>query len=248
MLYRFNHIVSEYGVKRGFEGGVQYDGDEMFRGVNLGEALNGRSDAVLAAVEVELTPLTTVSLHGEQAQDRFDLSPARDADSSRLVLTAATNPLALISGRASLGVRAFRPLSAEVPDYTGVTAAIAVGYTAGEATRLNLTLDRDLRYSFDELTPYYISTGGRLTVTQQLVGRVDAQVFGGLERIAYEARLDTLDPGGTDDIRVFGGGLGYRLGDGPRLALNADRTRRSSPHDRRAYARSRVYTSLSYGF
>lgn len=227
---------------------VEYAGDETFRGISLADAFNGTGDAVIVGADLELTPLTTLSVHGERVQDRFDLSPERDADSYRLAVTATTNPLALVSGRASLGVRAFRPLGIHVPEFTGLTAAIAVGYSAGDSTRLNLTLDRDLRYSFDDLTPYYISTGGRLTVTEQLTGSFDAQAFGGIERIAYEARLDTLEPAASDQIRIVGGSVGYRLGDGARLAVNVDRATRSSPRDDRKYTRGRVYTSLSYGF
>jgi hypothetical protein len=227
---------------------VEYAGDETFRGISLADAFNGTGEAVIVGTDLELTPLTTLSVHGERVQDRFDLSPERDADSYRLLVTATTNPLALVSGRASLGIRAFRPLGIHVPEFTGLTAAIAVGYSAGESTRLNLTLDRDLRYSFDDLTPFYISTGGRLTVTQQLTGTFDAQAFGGIERIAYEARLDALAPVGSDHVRIVGGSVGYRLGDGARLALNVDRTARSSPRADRGYSRARAYTSLSYGF
>jgi hypothetical protein len=145
-------------------------------------------------------------------------------------------------------VRAFRPLGTGVPDFTGLTAAIAVGYSPGDSTRLNLALDRDLHYSLDELTPYYISTGGRLTITEQLAGNVDAQAFGGLERMAYEARLDALERAASDRVRLVGGSIGYRLGDGARLALNVDRVTRSSPRADRGYSRARVYTSLNYGF
>jgi hypothetical protein len=227
---------------------VEYAADEVFRDVSLAEAFNGTGGTLIVGADVELTPLTTVSVHGERVQDRFDLAPERDADSFRFGVTATTNPLALISGRATVGFRAFRPLSSQIPDFTGVTASIAVGYSANESTRLELALDRDLRYSYHELTPYYISTGGRLTLTERLFGNIDGQLFGGLERVAYEARLDALEPAGTDHVRVLGGGIGYRLGDGARVALNVDHSTRSSRLDDREYSRGRVYTSLAYGF
>ena len=224
--------------------------DETFRGVNLSDELNGRADSLTFGADMELTPLTTVSITGERLQERFDSSSERDANSYRVGVTATLQPLALISGRASVGVRAFRPLSPQVEEFTGLTAAIAIGYTLPKDTRLNVSIDRDLRYSFEQLTPYYISTGGRVSVTKRLMGSLDAQGFAGFERINYEARLDApeLADVGTDAVRLFGVGVGYRLGDGARLAINFDHTTRSSPSPDREYARGRVYTTLNYGF
>jgi hypothetical protein len=228
--------------------GVEYAGDEMFRGVNLAESLNGGGDTLKFGGDMALTPLTTVSVDGERARDRFDLSPERDADSYRFGVTATMHPLALISGRASIGIRAFRPRSALVPDFTGLTAAIAVGYSLGDDARLNLTVDRDLRYSFEQITPYYISTGGRVTLIKQLLGRFDGQISAGAERIAYEAVLGVPVAADTDSVRIYGVGIGYRMTDGTRLAINFDHTTRSSAAPDREYARGRIYSSVTYGF
>ena len=227
----------------------EFDEDETFRGVGLADQLNGASRSVLYGADFVLSPLTTISVHGEHAQDRFDTSGERDANSYRYGVTATMQPLALISGRASIGVRAFRPLNAVVPDFTGLTAAIAVSYALHEDTRVGLTFDRDLRYSFAEETPYYVSTGGRLTLTHRLFGDFDGQVFGGFERIGYEARVDASQvPDGSDNIRIVGGGFGYRLGDGSRVGINLDYATRTSPAPDREYSRGRVYATVTYGF
>jgi hypothetical protein len=229
---------------------IAFADDETFRGVSLSDELNGHADALTFGADMELTPLTTVSLHGERLQERFAVSSERDANSYKFGVTATLQPLALISGRASVGVRAFRPLSPVLDDFTGLTAAIAVGYTLPKDARLNVSFDRDLRYSFEQLTPYYVSTGGRVTVTKRLMGNLDGQAFAGFERIGYEARLDAPPPAdaGTDSVRLFGVGVGYRLGDGARLAINFDHTTRSSLAPDREYSRGRVYTTLNYGF
>lgn len=228
---------------------ADYGGDEIFRGVSLAEQLNGASHGVTFGADVELTPLTTVSVHGERTEERFEFATNRDANSYRVGATATLNPLALISGRASLGMRAFRPLHGQLRDFTGLTAAVAVAYTFPDETRLNVWVDRDLRYSYAQLLPYYIATGGRFTLLRQLVGRFDAQVFGGGERIAYEARADLpLAAAETDGVRTLGTGVGYRVGNGARLGLNFDYTVRSSPAPDREYGRQRLYTTLTYGF
>jgi hypothetical protein len=228
--------------------GVQYDGAEEFRGVNLSEELNGESDTVTIGADLTLTPLTTLSVNGERIEERFDTAPARDADSYRFGLTATMQPLALISGRASLGVRAFRPLTGVLPDFTGLTAAIAVGYSFRDDLRLNVTLDRDLRYSYSELTPYYVSTGSQVTLTKQVLGNLDVQGFVGFERIAYEARLDAGIDADRDRVRTMGGGVGYRLINGARLGINLDHTTRSAAAADREYSRARLYSTLTYGF
>ena len=228
---------------------VNYADDELFRGVRLADQLDGTAEAVTGGVDVRLSPLTTLSVHGEKSQERFDFSPGRDSDSYRYGVTAHFQPLALISGRATVGMRAFRPHSANVREFTGMTAAVALAYAYRDETRVGVTIDRDLRYSFAETTPYYISTGGRVTLTHRLFGNIDGQVLGGLERIAYEARLDAVDSvDGTDTVRTAGAGVGYRLGDGSRLGLNFDVARRTSPAPDREYRRGRLYATLTYGF
>ncbi len=225
-----------------------YAADELFRGVSLADELNGTGDVVAVGADMVLTPLTTLSVHGDRAQDRFEHSPDRDADSSRFGVTATFNPLALISGRASIGVRTFHPRSSQLAPFTGMTAAVAVGYAFGDAMRLQLTVDRDLRYSFERHTPYYVSTGGRMTFTRQLMGNLDGEVFAGAERMAYEARLDAPAVAETDRVRILGGGVGYRVAGPARLAINIDQTTRSSPAPTREYSRRRLYTTLTYGF
>jgi hypothetical protein len=228
---------------------VEYDDDETFRGVRLADELNGHVDTISLGADIDVSPLTTVSVHGEHAAERFTLSPDRDADSYRAGVTATFNPLALISGRATLAYRAFRPLNAAVRDFSGLTAAVALAYAYRDQSRIALNFDRDLRHSFSEQMPYYISTGGRVTFTQRLAWKLDGQAVVGAERIAYEPRLDAPGvPGDHDRVRVYGGGVGYELREGARLGLNFDRTTRSSPAPDREFSRDRVYGSVTYGF
>ena len=229
--------------------GVDYADDEVFRGVQLATELNAHSDSIVYGMDFEFSPLTTFSVHGEQLFERFELSPDRDADSHRYGVTATLHPLALISGRATLGVRAFRPLSGVVPDFTGITAAIAIGYSFRDESNLALTIDRDVRHSFTEATPYYVSTGARATFTQRLVRNLDGQLVAGFERLAYEARLDV--PFAVDErdrVRTLGGGIGVRLSDDARVSVNFDHTARSSPVALREYSRGRMFATVNYGF
>jgi len=228
---------------------VDYADDEFFRGENLAVQLNERVDLVTVGADFEVTVLTTISVFGDRAEDRFERSPDRDADSYRAGMTVTLQPSALIAGRATIGYRAFRPVNDSLQDFSGLTAAVALTYALRDRARVALTIDRDLRYSFAEETPYYVSTGGRLTWTQLLFGDVDAQLFGGLERIDYKSRADAISIDDTvDNVRLAGGGVGYRVANGSRVAINIDYTTRSSPADDRDYSRRRIYGTLTVGF
>ena len=115
-----------------------------------------------------------------------------------------------------------------------------------------MSVDRDLRHSFLEETPYYVGTGSRATFTQRLFRNIDGQVTIGFDRIAYEARLDEPEILGdqVDRVRLLGGGIGdpprrrdTRLGD--QLRPHRDGLRRSPS---REYSRGRLYATLNYGF
>ena len=227
---------------------ASYADDEMFDGVRLADALNAETETVTGGVELELTPLTSIAFTAEQHRDRFDRSPARDADTRRYGAIVTFQPGALISGRVQVGYRAFEPRSGEVPRMTGVAAAVALAYSFRDQSRVALTLDHDIRYSFADLTPYYLSTAGRLTVTQRIYGPVDVQAVAGTDRLAYEARTDTPGAARRDTLRTLGGGLGYRFGENSRVGINLEHTERSSPVVERRYTRRRVVASLTYGF
>jgi len=231
------------------EGG-DFGDDETFRGVNLAEELNLRSHSFTFGPSFEITPLTTISVYGEERRDRFTSSSDRDANSHRYGVTATFNPLALISGQASVGVAAFRPLSSLEPEFTGITAAVSLAYAFKDMTRIAVSVDRDLRHSFIEETPYYVGTGARGTFTQRLFRNIDGQGTVGFDRIAYEARLDEPQELGDlrDHVRLIGGGIGVRLGQETRLAINYDHTTRASQVATREYSRGRLFATLNYGF
>ena len=228
---------------------TQFADDETFRGVDLAEELNERAHAISYGADFELSPLTTIAVHGEALRERFTLSPDRDADSHRYGVTALLNPLALISGRATIGVAAFRPASALEHDYTGLVAAISVGYAFGDESRLGLTVDRDVRHSYVEDTPYYVATGMRVTYGRRLIRNLDGEVMAGWDRIVYEARLDAPSISGEHDrVATYGGGVAVRLSDQTRVGINFDYTTRLSPVDSREYSRGRLLATVTYGF
>ena len=225
---------------------LDFDDGALFRGVDLTRTLNSRSDSVDAGVQVLLTPLTTLSLTTSLQRDRFDAAPERDSDTLRLLPALQFDPTSLIRGSVAVGYRRFRPLGPELPDYSGLVVQAGVGYTLMGRTKFDVDVTRDVQYSFEDLEPYYLSTGGRLTVTHQLVGPFDIQALAGRQTMGYRSRLVQGDTR-RDQVETYGGGAGYRLRATMRLGFTWEITRRLSALDARRYERRRVYASLTYG-
>jgi hypothetical protein len=218
----------------------------MFRGIDLSRTLNSSSDTVDASLQLLLTPLTTFSMTTSFQRDRFAAAPERDSDTLRLLPALQFDPTSLIRGSVAIGYRRFRPLTPALPDYSGLLVQAGVGYTLLARTRFDLDIARDVQYSFEDLEPYYLSTGGRVTVTHQLVGPLDLQGFGGRQTMAYRRR-QVADDTRRDRVDTYGGGAGYRLRDNLRLGVTWETNRRRSALDERRYERRRIYASLTYG-
>ena len=225
---------------------LNFDDGALFRGVDLTRTLNSRTDSVDAGVQLLLTPLTTFSITTSLQRDRFDAAPERDADTLRLIPALQFDPLSLIRGSVAVGYRRFRPLGPELPDYSGLVVQAGVGYTLMGRTKFDVDVTRDVQYSFEDLEPYYLSTGGRVTLTHQLVGPLDVQALAGRQTMAYRRRL-APEESHRDRAETFGGGVGYRLRETMRLGFNWELNRRLSALDARRYVRRRLFASLTYG-
>ena len=225
---------------------LDFDEGALFKGVDLSRTLNSQADSVDASLQLLLTPLTTFSMTTSLQRDRFEAAPERDSDTLRLLPALQFDPSTLIRGSVAVGYRRFRPLTPALPDYSGLLVQAGLGYTMLARTKFDLDLVRDVQYSFEDDEPYYLSTGGRLTVTHQLVGPLDLQAFGGGQTMAYRQSGTPTDVR-RDQVRSYGGGAGYRLRNNMRLGVTWETNRRQSALDDRDYVRRRIYASLIYG-
>jgi hypothetical protein len=229
-------------------GSLEFDEDEIFDDVALATTLNNDYTAYEAGVRVELTPLTTLQIMGAYQLDRFDTASARDSRTWRLSPTLHFDPSALISGLLTVGYINFEPESPALEPYRGLVATGTLKWSV-DTTRIEGTLERDVRYSYELENPYYVITGGRVTFTQRIAGPLDGQVVGGRQRLAYQELAGVEgDFRGTDTITTWGGGIGFRLGETARLGLNYEDAARRSPRPERNFDRQRIYGSLAYGF
>jgi hypothetical protein len=225
-----------------------FDPNETFLGSTLAIALNHTSDAADLKLRYRLTPLTTFVIEGEAIADRFAFTTIRNADSVKMMSGFQLKPLALISGSAFVGYRRFNALDTDVPDYTGLVASVDAAYTVS-ATRLAVKVNRDLIYSFEPTEPYYGLTAVDLTITERVTRAWEIVVRGGWQSLDYQQLASMADLGGrVDKGRVYGAGVGYRVGEILRIGVDANYYARVSDtltlHN---YEGFRVGASFSYG-
>jgi hypothetical protein len=194
----------------------------------------------------QLTALTTLLARVSRETERFDNEQLRNSDSFRANAGFEMGRFALIRGTAVLGYRKMTPADGGLfQEFSGLTANVNATYTAPTQTRLNVLFNRDIQYSRENRTPYYVLTQWTGTLTHRVVGRWDVQVLGGRDRLAYEALVS--DDARTDFIGRFGGGIGYTIGEDMRVGIEVQSFYRSSPIPSREYGNLRAGLTVTYG-
>src|SRR5207344_173356 len=111
-------------------------------------------------------------------------------------------------GHAAAGYRQFRPLDPRVGEFRGFVGGAKLGYVLLGATRVAFEATRDVMYSFNPFTPYYVVTAGRLTVSQGIGGPFDLIATAGHDRLQYEGVAGLSSNGRVDQTGIVGGGVG----------------------------------------
>ena len=249
--------VARYGVTTsiGPAFGVEFEGtrsnfglDRVSQDANLmADSLNRGTTTAAVAGRYELTPLTTLVVRTGWQHDRFDATPLRNSDSIAFTPGFEFKPSALVSGSVSVGYRRFNALDTQVPDFSGLTAAVNVSYVAREMTKFNVDVRRDLEYSFEVTQPYYLANTIQLSVVQMLgpgwdiVGRV------GGNRLDYRNVTNLAAGDRSDRTHSWGLGAGRHLPSGVRVGFDIDYMRRLSVVDGRGFHGYRFGGSVTYG-
>ena len=216
--------------------------------VALADALNRDERETRLTGRYAITPLTTLLVSAAHRQDRFARATVRDTDTLVGMAGLEFKPLALVSGRASVGWRQFTPISPALPDFRGLVSDVEIAYQIRDVTRLTAGVARDLDYSFELDEPYYVSTETRASVVQALGTAWD--VVGRVGHTSLDYRQIGGGPAGVrvDTIVIVGGGIGRRLGSDVRIGFDVDRAERRSTAAGRDYDAVRLGGSVTYGF
>jgi hypothetical protein len=228
---------------------MEFDGDDSLASRQLARELNRDTPTVSATVRYTATPLTAFAVTTEVSRSRFREAPIRDTDSRQTQFGVELHPRALISGSARVGYQSFQPLSAAVPDFSGLVGSANLLYRFQASTSLGFSFDRSVSYSYLPVEPYYVREGYGLLVRRQIVPQWDLTVSGERYRHEYRRLLQGESTSGRFE-RVVGATvvLGYDLGPRTRFTTRLSYQYRHSDFEERSYDGLRVGTSLAYGF
>jgi hypothetical protein len=227
---------------------IAFDQHETFLGSELAASLNHYTDGEAAQLRYRLTPLTTLLMSADAMQDRFDHDRLRNTDSFSVRSGFEFKPHALISGTVTAGFRHFNVLSDVVPDYHGPVAAVDAKYLLTTSTQLKARVNRDIQFSFDELTPYYTLSDSGLTITQRIATSWDVIAAGSMQSLAYRSvKLAPVSSARTDRSQVVSLGVGYLVGDTMRIGFDVNYYARQSKIADRNYDGFRAGASVTYG-
>jgi len=230
---------------------VDYDQSSLYDDVDLSQQLDYTSTGASLAVRYGVTPLTTVGVRTEVSRDRFDLSTERDSNNAMITPFVEIRPLALISGRASVGIQSRKTLSGDAEDFTGTIVQSDLVYTLLGRTQFTVSATRSLQYSYIEGRTDYVDGRLALSVVHQLNDSWDVAGSIGRGRLHYRESIGADGSPVTYPVEaqfLSGAGIGYRLRR-TRVGFRVDYNRRESESaGLGGYSRTRAFSSVAYTF
>jgi hypothetical protein len=221
---------------------------------SIADALDRHSNIVHADVATDVTPLTTLLFTVDRLSDRFDKSSFRDNTSTRVMGGVEFKPLALISGRAAVGLesRTFDngTATASELDFSGVVASADLRYVIRDSTAITLAGRRGIDYSVSDEQAYFVTLTGEISVTQAIGRRWDTVGRFGRTVLDYRNGAAVVVPAAErrDRWRQAGIGIGFRLREDTRIGVDATHVKRTSVIPERQYSGLRVGGSFSYAY
>lgn len=231
---------------------ANYEDGEVFRGVQLDDALNHTGRAGDFGVRYAVTALTTLTVAAGYEEQTFKLSHIRDAKSYRIGPTLEFSPEAAIRGSVIAAVERFVPEDPTLSERTGLAYQALVNWSLYGRTTFDLGAGRNISYSYLDTEPYYLLTHTQLTVSHPFGERFE--VYGGVDwnHMAYRWVRGATGPMGESD-RVdtqsgVNGGVGFDLGRGFRVRVGVEKTKRRSVKDPiQNFDRTRILTTMTVG-
>lgn len=229
---------------------VEFESEETFRGVALGEALNSTTEEGAVQLLYEISPLSSLRASAELARTRFDTATVRDAKDRAVFIGLEGRRDAGIEGHVDVGWRERTPEDPAAPAYSGLVARASAAVILWESVRVAFGAERDIPWSYEDFYTFYVQQGGSSTVTWRPYQRFEIVGTGRHYWLDYEQGVDPRAVLRTDKIYGYGGGFGFFLTGypGTRLGVMVERTVRESVIPDRAYDTPRYYTTVGFSF
>ena len=218
-----------------------------FRGQSLADSLNNRLESIEGSLAIALTPLTSAGVLIAKERQMFELARERDSDTIRIMPVLNFSPHGVLNGSIAVGYRKFTARDPTTPGFSGLVVAVTSGVTLYEDHRIDVAVNRDLTYSYDRDTPYFIGTNATVTWTYAIAGPFDFKGSVTRDRMRYEARDDTVATQ-FDNYEEYGAGVGVRIRRRLRLGVQGDFVKRASQKTAdRNFDNHRIYGTLTWG-
>lgn len=218
-----------------------------FRGQSLADSLNSRLDAVEGGMRLALTPLTSVGVQVTKERQIFDVARERDSDTVRITPVILFSPLGVLNGSVAIGHRKFTARDPTTPDFSGLVVTVLSGVTLFDSHRVDVAVNRDLTYSYDRDTPYFVGTSASVTWTFAVAGPFDVRASATRDRMRYESKSGTAETQ-FDNFEEYGLGLGVRIRRRLRVGVQGDFVHRGSQKAAdRNYDNHRIYATVTWG-
>lgn len=225
-----------------------WERDATYEGAFLSEQLDYTSDTFAGGMRIRVTPFTTAGVTVEVERDRFDRALVRDADKVLIGPSLDFHEGGAIIGHLNAGYQRFTPLSPLVAEYSGLAATSRLRFVFRDLLEVKFDADRDVDYSYDPLQPYYLESGGVVTVTQRVFGPVEVIAIGERRHLRHQQLGESSFDGRVETTRTMGGGFALQIRRQMRFELVFQRTTRTSSDPiGRDYERQRVFGSATYG-
>ncbi len=227
---------------------VDYTDEAVYDGTNLERYLGGNTAGEGVRLRYAVTPFTMIGTGVEQYRNRFPLEPERDADGVRVTSFVEFHPLAAVSGHAEFGTLKRTFVDGSAPPFQGRVSNVDLGYTMLGRTRFSVSAQRDVQYSYQADRRDYLQTGVELSVTHRLADSWDVRGAVGHFVLTYASvgPPETGTPADEETVLTYGVGVGRYIA-GMRVGFQVARQQRTQSGDR-DYERTRVLSSVSYGF
>jgi hypothetical protein len=236
---------------------AEFDDQGDFQDPLVSEFDDYTSQGVSASLGHDFTPFTSLVVNVDGHEDRFDDAPERDTNSVGIGSGVEFQPFAMISGHAYVGWQRIQMVNVDSPSYEGLTATVNLAYTLLGATRFNLEAQRDVEYSAVRNQQAYLLAGLRVSVSHRFSETWDAGARVGRYHLTWGLFEDSgtpVVPGPqpntyAEDVTLYRGELGYRVGPHMRVAFGLyQQQRESSVDSARGYRQTLAGMSINYEF
>ncbi|HWI20571.1 MAG TPA: outer membrane beta-barrel protein [Vicinamibacterales bacterium] len=190
--------------------GTQTFGDSMYRGVNLNQTLDYSGLGGGVTLTYSLTPYTAFSGGGVVTTYRFPNAAERDGQMRIGYVGLSFAPRALVSGSARVGYNDYRARSPVTPDYHGVVADVDLALRLGDFGQLTGGTARELKFSYSQVAPYYVSTLHEASSTSRFLRHFDVVIGAQQWRLDYPSFIpgaNSLD----EEFRVYSASPGIHF-------------------------------------